>query len=558
MDKVGGICFRAKNGLMVIIPHEDDEINLAGALIYGACKEGIPVRCVFITNGDAEYPAFIRIHEAVKSLKTLGVREENIYFLGYPDGGRHGERSLFLHNVVEIKKAGGHEHTYGCSHFKDFASLESGAGHPCCWDNLLEDLENIILKYKPSVIIGTDFDYHPDHRMCYLAFMKVMNRILHTVQNYRPEVLMGYCYTTGFDSVPDFYGRHLLSTVFNKKTQRNIDFETENPSYEWCRRIRMPVPIECRNLLMKNVLFKALCCHLSQKASRRAIQLINGDEVFWRRRTNNLALTGHITVSSGNAKYLTDFQMLDTKDIVSEKTNFEDYLWVPDKGDHESWCRCEFKTPQHVEAVALYGNIEADSRVTKGRMTFSTGYSCEIGALEKQGHETLIHFPAQDNVNWVKIEILDKKGSHAGIAEWEILPCLTSSFSILQILVNDQFAYDWHVYPGEQVQISAYAYGIEDELNWFLNEKPMPLIEINKIVQNAEQKMEIRVESSKNPAIWCKADIIPAGYSYRMENAISQLIDRTGVWWEKQREKRPHHLLRRVKNEDEYRIYNIK
>ena len=36
--------------LMVIIPHEDDEINLAGALIYGARQEGIPVKCVFLTN----------------------------------------------------------------------------------------------------------------------------------------------------------------------------------------------------------------------------------------------------------------------------------------------------------------------------------------------------------------------------------------------------------------------------------------------------------------------------------------------------------------------------
>ena len=40
--------------LMVIIPHEDDEINLAGSLIYGARQEGVPVKCVFLTNGDAE------------------------------------------------------------------------------------------------------------------------------------------------------------------------------------------------------------------------------------------------------------------------------------------------------------------------------------------------------------------------------------------------------------------------------------------------------------------------------------------------------------------------
>ena len=38
--------------LMVIIPHEDDEINLAGTVIYHARKLGIRVICVFTTNGD--------------------------------------------------------------------------------------------------------------------------------------------------------------------------------------------------------------------------------------------------------------------------------------------------------------------------------------------------------------------------------------------------------------------------------------------------------------------------------------------------------------------------
>lgn len=554
MNRIMDDHFSAENGLMVIVPHEDDEINLAGALIFDACRKKIPVRCVFLTNGDAEYPAFIRIHEAVKALRTLGVKEENIYFLGYPDGGRHGERSPFLHDASEIEKVGGHKYTYGCRHFQDFATSETGAGHLCNWDSLLKDLKNIILKYRPALIVGTDFDYHPDHRMCYLALMEVMNRILHTVQDYRPDVLMGYCYTTGFDSIPDFYGRHLLSTVVNKNTQRNTDFETENPSYEWDKRVRLPVPAECRNLLMKNVLFKALCGHLSQKASRRAVQLINGDEVFWQRRTNNLALYAHITVSSGNAKYLTDFHMMNTTDIVSEKTKFGDYLWIPDKGDDQSWCRCDFEMPQHIEAVALYGNIENDSRITKGKLTFSTGYSCKIEALEKEGHETLIHFPPQDNVTWVKFEILDKEGVNAGIAEWEILSHLTSSFSILQILVNEQFAYDWYVYPGEQVRISAYAYGVEGELAWSLNGKSTSLAEIQEKVQKAKQKIKIRVESKVDSSIWCESFIIPAGYTYRLNHSIRQSIDRVGVWWENQKEKRPHHLLRKIKNEDEYRI----
>lgn len=39
MDRIKCDHFSAENGLMVIIPHEDDEINLAGALIFDACRK---------------------------------------------------------------------------------------------------------------------------------------------------------------------------------------------------------------------------------------------------------------------------------------------------------------------------------------------------------------------------------------------------------------------------------------------------------------------------------------------------------------------------------------
>ncbi len=73
---------------MVVIPHEDDEINVAGSTIHGAILEGVHVICVFSTWGDDLYTPDIRRREAVKALKTLGVKEDDVIFLGYPDGGR--------------------------------------------------------------------------------------------------------------------------------------------------------------------------------------------------------------------------------------------------------------------------------------------------------------------------------------------------------------------------------------------------------------------------------------------------------------------------------------
>ena len=83
--------FSAKK-VMVLVPHEDDEINLAGGVIEEYLKHGSEVYIVFSTNGDGDERhdmsklGNVRIGEAIKALSVLGVPEKNIVFLGYGDG----------------------------------------------------------------------------------------------------------------------------------------------------------------------------------------------------------------------------------------------------------------------------------------------------------------------------------------------------------------------------------------------------------------------------------------------------------------------------------------
>jgi LmbE family N-acetylglucosaminyl deacetylase len=467
--------------MLVIIPHEDDEINLAGTVIYQARKSGIRVICAFLTNGDWKYPGLVRMKEAIKSLAVLGVEEEDILFLGYPDGGVHGERNVFVCGQKEVLEGrDGRKETYGMESHDDFSLQFRGHHQSYTWKGMVEDVKDVILCYRPSLILATDFDSHPDHRLCYLAFLSAMAEILSENKSYRPEVLMGFCYSTGFEGTKDFYGKHLLSSVINEQQIWNTAYETDNPPYEWKERVRFPVAEDCRSLLKYNIIFKSLCCHVSQKAPARAVRLVNGDQVFWRRRTNNLIYDGRVSVSSGDGKYLHDFRMMNVRDITEKKPVIEDYLWIPDSDDKEKWCRCDFDEPQNIEAVAFYGNIDEENRILKGKLTFSTGYSCIVGPFRKQGHENLITVPIQKDVQWVQFEILESKGIEAGISEWEILEKQEMPFSILQICVDDHFAYDWYIYPGEKPKISAYALGINGKLQWFLNGTPATLAEVNE------------------------------------------------------------------------------
>ncbi len=92
--------------VLVFAPHPDDETLAVGGLTHRLTKSGVPVRIVFITNGDgyphavmedlgtahptrADYVAFgaLRQREAIAAVRKLGLGGSNVRFLGFPDGG---------------------------------------------------------------------------------------------------------------------------------------------------------------------------------------------------------------------------------------------------------------------------------------------------------------------------------------------------------------------------------------------------------------------------------------------------------------------------------------
>ena len=74
------------NRMLIIARHPDDEINLAGQLIIRTNKIGIETFVVYTTNGDAESKiGNKRITEAIVANKVLGIDEEHVIFLGYPN-----------------------------------------------------------------------------------------------------------------------------------------------------------------------------------------------------------------------------------------------------------------------------------------------------------------------------------------------------------------------------------------------------------------------------------------------------------------------------------------
>lgn len=536
--------------VMIFIPHEDDEINIAGAAIYGLIQEGFHVTCVFATNGDRSYLAETRIQEAAEALKMLGVPYEDIIILGYPDGDMDAGRSPYARGLNQAITVDGHTRTYGIAGKVDFSMAESGEHTPYTRKGFLGDVENLIRRYHPSNIIAIDLDSHPDHRACSIAFETAMGHILNEEGNtYFPVVLKAFAYNTGFESVVDFNSLHLCSTRFNRNRLADSSFETDNPVYHWEERVRLPVPEPCRKpVLSQNLIYRALRCHLSQRAFLKANQIINSDQVYWLRRTDNLAFCGITTASSGNAEAVHDFKMVDVENIADKRLVFDTCLWEPSSIDKERSITIHFYKPQHISVVKLYGNVNKESRILAGRLVFSNGYSVETGPLECNGQASNIPIESQSSIKWLTFQILKAEGPHPGITEWEIFDQPCPDMHICKILVNGEFAYRWDMYPGETAEVGLYTYPEDILVVWKLNGVEMRLDDINQKIASGIQATTIQAVNAKTKDILDEVRLRRAAAFGKIKIKYWRFpCNRLRIWIDKQKIARKHHQLRVLK-----------
>jgi len=106
LSPVTPLALPARPRVIVFAPHPDDETIAVGGLLFRLALARVPLRVVFVTNGDgytraieedldvkrptdADYVALgeLRQHEALAALAHLGVARRSVRFLGFPDGG---------------------------------------------------------------------------------------------------------------------------------------------------------------------------------------------------------------------------------------------------------------------------------------------------------------------------------------------------------------------------------------------------------------------------------------------------------------------------------------
>lgn len=401
--------FFSDKKVMVIVPHEDDDLNLVGGVIEKYVENGSEIFIVFATNGDYFDKAEMRINDAVSCWQYLGVPEKNVYFLGY--GDRWSTEGPHIYNASAdqpLKSAVGRTETYGTATHPAYHN-----GNAYTFRNYSNDIMQIILEKRPDILFISDYDKHPDHKAVSLCSEYVLGKILKSTSDYQPIVYKGYTYSTAWEAADDFRSLNL------KSTQQPIESEYEPMVYDWNSRVRFPVN---GNTMSRSILstkyYKAFAIYRGQSARSHLNKIINGDKVFWQRRTDSLLYTSKVKVSSGDGSYLTDFRIIDSDDINDRKHSPYDRVWTPDAKDAEKTIHVVLKKESDIYSINLYDHPSPDDNITNIRITFSDGSSVETGHLNRNGLASEITVKKK-KIKSFDIKIVSYEGDNPGLCEIE-------------------------------------------------------------------------------------------------------------------------------------------
>ena len=201
--------------LLLIVPHQDDEINIFGTINSRAVKEQIETSVIFVTNGDYySEKTKKRMMEAADSCKLQGI--SHVYYLGYGVGSgdnccKHIYDTREKDEIV-ISKAG-KDKTYGVGNSVDFAMLFRGKHSPYKFSSLKNDLKSCIKKVNPDIIICNDYDSHPDHRMVSIISDEIIGELVKENSSFKPIYLKKFSYVGVWSGIADYFTRPMKETT---------------------------------------------------------------------------------------------------------------------------------------------------------------------------------------------------------------------------------------------------------------------------------------------------------------------------------------------------------
>ncbi len=264
--------------ILVISPHPDDDILTASGVVYSAVKRSDSVKVVYMTNGDynGTSAGYVRQGEAVNAQAYLGMTENNLIFLGYPDGYLQDIYQKYITSDQTFTTPYGQSATYGNRGFNssDYHYYKFGSHANYNSSNIQQDLASIITDYKPDHIFTVgDFDQYSDHNTTYYFLQYALAAVRKTDSTYNPTI-----HKTCVWCDPLSWPNPIDPTSFFSP----IPADALPVGLNWNDRESLDVPPVMQSTkYMTNKKFLALSAEVSQGGVTKYGQYIHKDEIFW-------------------------------------------------------------------------------------------------------------------------------------------------------------------------------------------------------------------------------------------------------------------------------------
>lgn len=409
---------------MIIAPHPDDEINLAGQILPYLHDNDYKIYVVYTTNGDSEVKiGNKRLVEAIESCEVLGIPRENVLFLGYAN---EWEKGIHIYNANEneiLSSLIGKNETNSINNHPEYCFKKSKVHHSFTRKNFKADLKQCISDILPEIIICVDFDSHPDHRGTSLLFEEIMGEILKENYKYRPLVLKRFAYNGVWKGEKDFYSNPLEHTILKTGFKYGgVKHELEAPCYSVQDAFTvMPSPSRLSWCLSNSKIYKASVKHKSTVAWYEMQRVLNGDLKYWIRETNNLLFSNvSITASSGLVSYINDFKTYDTGDVLSSDMSsvFKEYCWRPDQCDVDKELRIVFDKEKRIKQINIYEDFRLGHHISS--LEIRIGERAIMVEPNAVGLKSSIFLEDEVTAKSIVIKVISGEGEF-GIAEIEVL-----------------------------------------------------------------------------------------------------------------------------------------
>jgi LmbE family N-acetylglucosaminyl deacetylase len=277
---------RAHADLLVIAPHPDDDIITSAGLIARARAAGETVWVLYMTNGDVlgYTSGLMREDEAVAAQALLGVPEDHLIFLGYPDGFVQDLHGPFFPSNTARMGSSGLNTTFGdrgLGHM-DYHRYVFGASAANNGTNLRNDLAHVLTSYRPGhIFVTSEFDQHPDHATTYAFLIDALAVAIAGSPSYSPTVHKTIVWNNTANQ-----------TAWPAAPNPTVNF-TEPPSLlsrtglVWAQRESLDVPLAAQVMpALVNMKAKATNAHQTQggytgSQNGYISAFLHKDEFFW-------------------------------------------------------------------------------------------------------------------------------------------------------------------------------------------------------------------------------------------------------------------------------------